>query len=72
MTLSKKETRIKNKLSTTEQTLHSEIGDYIMQMFASPNEETSIEKQIDEMVNDFSEEFLITKNANTNVDIDLI
>ncbi|PMB52377.1 glutamate decarboxylase [Fischerella thermalis CCMEE 5201] len=72
MTLSKKETRIKNKLSTTEQTLHSEIGDYIMQMFASPNEETSIEKQIDEIVNDFSEEFLITKNTNTNVDIDLI
>ncbi|MDZ8261483.1 pyridoxal-dependent aspartate 1-decarboxylase PanP [Nostoc sp. ChiQUE01b] len=71
MTLSKKRFLSTNSFSQTEQILHSEIGEYVKQMFV-PTLGTSIETQIDEIVNDLSEEFLITKNANTNVNLELI
>ncbi|MBE8964967.1 putative pyridoxal-dependent aspartate 1-decarboxylase [Nostocales cyanobacterium LEGE 12452] len=71
MTLSEKSLLSTNNLSQTERILHSEIGEYIKQMFV-PTLGKSIETQIDEIVNDYSEEFLITKNANTNIEIDLI
>ncbi|MEH1884679.1 pyridoxal-dependent aspartate 1-decarboxylase PanP [Nostoc sp.] len=72
MTLSKKETLPKNNFFPTEQTLYSEIGKYIMQMFASPNQEKYIDTQIDEVVNDFCQEFLSAKDANSNINIDLL
>ncbi|MBD2344917.1 pyridoxal-dependent aspartate 1-decarboxylase PanP [Anabaena subtropica] len=70
MTLSNQEVLTKNTFSPTEQTLHSEIGDHVMQMFTSSHKGKSLETQIDEIVNDFSLDFLTTLNANTNVDID--
>ncbi|BBD64380.1 L-2,4-diaminobutyrate decarboxylase [Nostoc commune NIES-4072] len=71
MTLSEKSLLSTNNFSPTERILHSEIGEYVKQMFV-PTLGKSIETQIDEIVNDFSEEFLITKKANTNIEIDLI
>ncbi len=72
MTISKKEILTKNNFSKPEKILHSEIGEYVMQMFNSPNQEKSIETHIDQRVNDFSQDFLNTKDANSNVDIDLL
>lgn len=71
MTLSEKELLTRNNFSQTEQILNSEIGDYVTQMFA-PIQDKSIETQIDEIVNDFSQEFLLTNNTNTNIDINSI
>ncbi|MCC5666138.1 putative pyridoxal-dependent aspartate 1-decarboxylase [Nostoc sp. CHAB 5784] len=71
MTLSEKSFLSTNSFSQTERILYSEIGEYVKQMFV-PTLGKSIETRIDEIVNDFSEEFLITKSANTNVEIDLI
>lgn len=71
MTLSEKEILSPNKFPLTEKVLHTEISDYVTQIFAS-TQGKSLEAQIDEIVNDFSDEFLMTKNANTDVDIDFI
>jgi len=71
MTLSEKQFLSTNNFSQAERILHSEIGEYVKQMFV-PTLGKSIETQIDKIVNDFSEEFLITKNPNTNIDINLI
>ncbi|MEH2042431.1 pyridoxal-dependent aspartate 1-decarboxylase PanP [Nostoc sp.] len=71
MTLSEKEILFKSNFSQPEQILHSEIGEYVTQMFAHTPDKWN-ETQIDEIVNDFSQEFLSTKNTNTNVDLDLI
>jgi hypothetical protein len=71
MTLSETSFLSTNKFSQTEQVLHSEIGEYVKQMFV-PTVGKSIETEIDDIVNDFTEEFLITKNANTNINLDLI
>jgi glutamate decarboxylase len=71
MTLSERSFLSTNSFSQNERILYSEIGEYVKKMFA-PNLGTSIETQIDEIVNDLSEGFLITKNANTNVNLDLI
>ncbi len=60
-----------NKFSQTEQVLQSEISDYVKQMFV-PLVGKSIETGIDDIINVFSDEFLITKNANTNINLDLI
>ncbi|MFN6559106.1 MAG: pyridoxal-dependent aspartate 1-decarboxylase PanP [Nostoc sp. ChiSLP01] len=68
MTLSEKKLLSTNNFSQTEEILHSEIGEYVKQMFV-PTLGKSIETQIDEIVNDFSEEFLITKTSNTNIEI---
>lgn len=71
MTLSEKELLSKNNFSQTVKILPSEIAEYIQQIFA-PVRGKFLETQIDEIVNDFSQEFLIADNANTNVDIDWI
>jgi glutamate decarboxylase len=71
MTLSEREILSKRNFPHTEKRLHTEIGEYIKQIFA-PAQGKFIETQIDEIVNDFSQEFLIADNANTNVDIDWI
>jgi putative pyridoxal-dependent aspartate 1-decarboxylase len=71
MTLSEREILSKKNFPHTEKILHTEIGEYIKQIFA-PAQGKSIEKQIDEFVNDFSQEFLTADNANTNVDVDWI
>ncbi|QLE40495.1 putative pyridoxal-dependent aspartate 1-decarboxylase [Nostoc sp. C052] len=71
MTLSEKEILTINKFSQNDQVLHLEIGEYVKKMF-TPTQGKSLETQIDEIANDFSQEFLSANNANTNIDIDLI
>ncbi|BDA68762.1 L-2,4-diaminobutyrate decarboxylase [Calothrix sp. PCC 7716] len=71
MTLSEKETLSQNNFPAVEKLLHNEIYEYIKQIF-TPFPEKSIETQIDEIINDFSQNFLIADNANTNVEIDWV
>ncbi|MBN3958487.1 pyridoxal-dependent aspartate 1-decarboxylase PanP [Nostoc sp. NMS8] len=71
MTLSEKEILTINKFSQNDQVLHSEIGEYVKGMF-TPTQGKFLETQIDEIANDFSQNFLIAKTANTNVDLELI
>ncbi|MEH1828474.1 MAG: putative pyridoxal-dependent aspartate 1-decarboxylase [Nostoc sp.] len=71
MTLSEKEILTINKFSQNDQVLYSEIGEYVKGMF-TPTQDKSLETQIDEIANDFSQDFLSAKNANTNVDLELI
>ena len=71
MTLSETEILSKKSFLLSEKLLSTEIGEYIRQIFA-PTQGKSIENQIDEMVEDFSQDFLIADNANTNVDIEWI
>ncbi|KYC36592.1 glutamate decarboxylase [Scytonema hofmannii PCC 7110] len=69
MTLSKQEMPNQNYLCETEQTLHYEIEEQVMQLFASSSQTTSIEDKIDNIIHDLSQEFLSTVNANTDIDI---
>ncbi|GJD16859.1 L-2,4-diaminobutyrate decarboxylase [Rivularia sp. IAM M-261] len=71
MTLSEKEILSKNNFPHTEKILPNEIGEYVKQIFA-PVQGQFIEAQIDETINNFSQNFLITDNANTNVDLEWI
>ncbi|MCC5601601.1 pyridoxal-dependent aspartate 1-decarboxylase PanP [Nostoc favosum] len=71
MTLSEKEILSKKNLPPSEKVLSTEIGEYVKQIFA-PIQGKSIETRIDEMVEDFSQDFLIADSANTNVDIECI
>jgi len=71
MTLSEKEILSKNIFPTSEKVLSPEISEYVKQIFA-PLQGKSIETQIDEMVEDFSQDFLIADSANTNVDLEWI
>lgn len=71
MTLSEKEILSKNSFPPSEKVLSTEIGEYVKQIFA-PIQGKSIETRIDEMVEDLSQDFLITESANTNVDIEWI
>ncbi|MUG96488.1 putative pyridoxal-dependent aspartate 1-decarboxylase [Scytonema sp. UIC 10036] len=71
MTLSEKEILSKQIFSTSEKVLSTEISEYVKQIFA-PLQGKSIETQIDEMVEDFSQDFLIADSANTNVNIEWI
>jgi len=71
MTLSEKEILSKKIFSPSEKVLFSEIGEYVKQIFV-PLQGKSIETQIDEIVEDFSQNFLIADSTNTNVDIEWI
>lgn len=71
MTLSKQEMLKQNYFSETEP-LPWEIGNKVMQLFASSSQATSIEEQIDGVINDFSEDFLTSIDSNTEIDLDLI
>jgi glutamate decarboxylase len=71
MTLSEKEILSKKNFSPSEKVLSTEIGEYVKQIFA-PVHGKSIETQIDEMVEDFSQDFLIADIANTNVEIEWV
>ncbi|NWF58414.1 MAG: putative pyridoxal-dependent aspartate 1-decarboxylase [Fischerella sp.] len=71
MTLSEKEILSKKNFPPSEKVLSTEIGEYVKQIFA-PIQGKSIETRIDEMVEDFSQNFLIADSANTNVDIECI
>ena len=71
MTLSEKGILSKNNFSQSEKVLSTEIGEYVKQIFA-PVQGKFIETQIDEMVEDFSQDFLIADSANTNVEIEWI
>lgn len=71
MTLSETEVVSKNSFSLSEKLLSNEISEYIKQIFL-PAQENSLEMQIDEMLGDLSEDFLIADNANTNVELEWI
>ncbi|MBW4477614.1 MAG: putative pyridoxal-dependent aspartate 1-decarboxylase [Tolypothrix brevis GSE-NOS-MK-07-07A] len=71
MTLSEKEILSKRNYSRSEKVLSNEIGEYVKQIF-SPVQGKSIETQIDEMVEDFSQAFLIADSTNTNIEIEAI
>ncbi|MBW4431900.1 MAG: putative pyridoxal-dependent aspartate 1-decarboxylase [Pelatocladus maniniholoensis HA4357-MV3] len=71
MTLTEKEISSKKSFYSSEKVLSTEIYEYIKQIFA-PIQGKSIETQIDEMVEEYSQNFLIANNANTNVDIEWI
>ncbi|KAB8332631.1 putative pyridoxal-dependent aspartate 1-decarboxylase [Scytonema tolypothrichoides VB-61278] len=70
MTLSKQEMPKKSSFFETEQALNYEIEEQVMQLFASSSHVTSIESQIDEITDKFSQNFLNTIDANTNIDLD--
>ncbi|MBW4447036.1 MAG: putative pyridoxal-dependent aspartate 1-decarboxylase [Spirirestis rafaelensis WJT71-NPBG6] len=72
MTLSKKEMLKQNYFLETEQVLPCEIGGKVMQLFASSSQASSIEEQIDGVINDFSEDFLTSIDSNSDIDLDLI
>lgn len=72
MTLSKKEMLKQNYFWESEQVLPCEIGGKVMQLFASSSQASSIEEQIDGVINDFSEDFLISIDSNSDIDLDLI
>ncbi|MBW4666581.1 MAG: putative pyridoxal-dependent aspartate 1-decarboxylase [Cyanomargarita calcarea GSE-NOS-MK-12-04C] len=71
MTLSETEIVSKNSFTPSEKLLSTEIGEYIRQIF-TPTQGNSIEIQIDEMLEDLSQDFLIADNANTNVELEWI
>ncbi|MDZ8135369.1 MAG: putative pyridoxal-dependent aspartate 1-decarboxylase [Nostoc sp. DedQUE04] len=60
----------KNYLFESEQVLHDGIEEQVMQMFASFNQVNSIEKQIDEITENISQDFLSNIDSNTNIDLD--
>lgn len=70
MTLSKQEMPNQNYFLETEQTLHYNIEEQVMQLFAASSQTTSLEEEIDEIINGFSQAFLSTFDANTNIDLD--
>ncbi|MHC5744957.1 MAG: pyridoxal-dependent aspartate 1-decarboxylase PanP [Nostoc sp.] len=70
MTSSSQEMLNKNYLFESEQVLHDGIEEQIMQMFASFNQVNSIEKQIDEITDNISQDFLSNIDSNTNIDLD--
>ncbi len=70
MTSSKQEMLNKNYFLEAEQALHDEIEEQVMQLFASSSQATSIEKQIDEIIDDFYQDFLSSIDANTNIDLE--
>ncbi|NMG20300.1 pyridoxal-dependent aspartate 1-decarboxylase PanP [Brasilonema bromeliae] len=72
MTLSKQEMPKKSSFFETEQALNYEIEEQVMQLFASSSHVTSIESQIDEITNKFSQDFLSTLDANTHIDLDYL
>ncbi|GAB1538701.1 putative pyridoxal-dependent aspartate 1-decarboxylase [Scytonema sp. NUACC21] len=72
MTLSNKEIFTKNNFPEVEQPLHSEIEEYVMQMFAPSERGQFLEQQIDEIFENLSQDFLMTNNANSDIDLDLL
>ncbi|MEA5602481.1 pyridoxal-dependent aspartate 1-decarboxylase PanP [Nostoc sp. UHCC 0252] len=70
MTLSKQEMLNKSYFFESEQTLDDGIEEKVMQMFASCNQVSSLEKQIDEITDQISQDFLSTIDSNTNIDLD--
>jgi putative pyridoxal-dependent aspartate 1-decarboxylase len=70
MTLSKQEMPNKSSFFETEQTLNYEIEEQVMELFVSSSHVTSIESQIDEITDKFSQNFLSTIDANTDIDLD--
>lgn len=69
MTLSKQELSSQNYFFETEQALHDDIKQQVMQLFASSSQATSIEEKIEQIINGFSEDFLTTVNSNTRVEL---
>lgn len=72
MTLSKQEMSNQNYFVKTEQKLHDDIEKQVMQLFSSSSQGIYIEEQIDAIVNDLSQDFLSTTDANSRIDLDFL
>ncbi|WP_138500703.1 aminotransferase class V-fold PLP-dependent enzyme [Nostoc sp. PA-18-2419] len=72
MTSSKQEMLNKNSFFESEQTFDNGIEEQVMQLFASCNQAISIEKQIDEITDSWSQDFLNAIDSNTNIDLELL
>lgn len=70
MTLSKQENSSKNYFLNADKALNYDIKKQVMQLFYSSSQTTSAEKEIDKILNDFSEDFLNTIDSNTCIDLD--
>ncbi|MEH2382477.1 MAG: putative pyridoxal-dependent aspartate 1-decarboxylase [Nostoc sp.] len=70
MTLSKQEMPNQSYLFETEQALNCEIEEQVMQLFASSSQASSIEEEIDEITNNFSQSFLSKSDPNTDIKLD--
>lgn len=72
MTSSSQEMLNKNYLFESEQALHDDVEGQVMQMFTSGDRINSIEKQIDEITERISQDFLSSIDSNTNIDLDFL
>jgi glutamate decarboxylase len=70
MTLSKPETSKPSYFIETEEALHYEIEKQVMQLFDISNQSTSIEENINDLIDKFSDVFLSTQDANSKIDLD--
>ena len=70
MTLSKQEMPKQNYLFETEQALHYDIKEKVSQLFASSSQATFLEEQVDGITHKFSQDFLSTIDASTDIDLD--
>ncbi|MHC0066357.1 pyridoxal-dependent aspartate 1-decarboxylase PanP [Nostoc sp. UIC 10890] len=61
-----------NYFVKTEQKLHDDIEKQVMQLFSSSSQGIYIEEQIDAIVNDLSQDFLSTTDANSRIDLDFL
>ncbi|MGF2036861.1 MAG: pyridoxal-dependent aspartate 1-decarboxylase PanP [Nostoc sp. CmiVER01] len=72
MTLSQQEISKLNYFVDSEQILHYGIEKEIMQLFNPSSQSTSVEKNIDELVDNLCNSFLSANNANTDIDLNFL
>ena len=70
MTLTKQQISDENNFLKTDKALHYEIKEQVLQLFASSSQVTSLEEQINEITDKFSQDLLSIIDANTNIDLD--
>ncbi|NMG06765.1 putative pyridoxal-dependent aspartate 1-decarboxylase [Brasilonema sp. UFV-L1] len=70
MTLSKQEMANQNYFLETEKAPHYDIQEQVRQLFASSSHTTFLEEEINKITNKFSQDFLSTLDANTDIDLD--
>ncbi|MEH2023709.1 pyridoxal-dependent aspartate 1-decarboxylase PanP [Nostoc sp.] len=69
MTLSKQEILSQDYFLENQQVLDDDIEEKVMQMFASSSQGISIEEEIDQLMDSYSQDFLSTSDANTRIDL---
>jgi putative pyridoxal-dependent aspartate 1-decarboxylase len=71
MTLSKEEISNPNYFVENEETFYVNLQKRVIELFSLPNQATSLESEIDKLMNNFSEDFLTSIDANTKIELDL-